>query len=98
MRDPVIFHLIRLLPIGIKEVEGDFDRGDAVRVLSETGESIAVGLCNYPATDLYRIKRRPSKEFKKILGYHGHDEAINRYNLALTSCKLTYAHPNYSRS
>jgi len=81
-----------LLPVGICAVEGDFKRGDAVRVLSESGESIAVGLSNYPAADLYRIKRRPSKEFKKILGYHAHDEAIHRYNLALTGCKLTYAH------
>jgi len=79
-----------LLPIGIVNVEGDFQRGDAVRVLDETDQSIAVGLTNYASEDLGKIKRLPSRDIKAMLGYHPSDEAIHKDNLALTSCTLTY--------
>lgn len=79
-----------LLPVGIARVEGNFQRGDAVRVLDETGESIAVGLTNYTSRDLEKIKRLPSREIGAALGYHPSDEAIHKDNLALTSCTLTY--------
>lgn len=79
-----------LLPVGIMTVEGNFQRGDAVRVLDETGESIAVGLTNYTSHDLDKIKRLPSRAIGATLGYHPSDEAIHKDNLALTRCTLTY--------
>lgn len=79
-----------LLPVGIVRVEGNFIRGDAVRVLDEASESIAVGLTNYASHDLDKIKRLPSRDIGMTLGYHPSDEAIHKDNLAMTSCTLTF--------
>ncbi|MFA4872751.1 MAG: glutamate 5-kinase [Patescibacteria group bacterium] len=79
-----------LLPIGILEVQGNFGRGEAIRVLDERGASIAVGLANYASGDLDKIKRLPSSEIEAMLGYSAGDEAIHKDNLALTNSTLTY--------
>ncbi len=79
-----------LLPVGIVEVQGNFIRGEAIRVLDERGTSIAVGLVNYAAQDLKKIKRAPSSEIESLLGYTAGDEAIHKDNLALTNSTLTY--------
>ena len=79
-----------LLPVGILTVNGDFQRGDAIRVLNEAGESVAVGLANYSAADLNTIKRKPSSDVEMAIGYFAGAEAIHKDNLALTSCTLTY--------
>jgi glutamate 5-kinase len=83
-----------LLPVGISEVEGIFQRGDAIRVLDEKGESLAVGLANYPSDALNAIKRKPSSDIEMTLGYFSGAEAIHKDNLALTSCTLTYHSPS----
>ena len=79
-----------LLPIGILEVQGNFGRGEAIRVLDERGASIAVGLANYASGDLDKIKRLPSSEIEALLGCSAGDEAIHKDNLALTNSTLTY--------
>jgi len=79
-----------LLPVGILTVNGDFQRGDAIRVLNEAGESVAVGLTNYASGDLDKIKRLSSRDIGAVLGYRPSDEAIHNDNLALTSCILTF--------
>ncbi|MEW6610716.1 MAG: glutamate 5-kinase [Patescibacteria group bacterium] len=80
-----------LLPVGILNVQENFMRGDAIRVLDARGRSIAVGLANYAAQDLDKIKRLPSSEIESLLGYTAGDEAIHKDNLALTESTLTYA-------
>ena len=72
-----------LLPIGLVDVSGDFDRGDAVRVIRQDGSEIARGIVNYDSYDLARIVRRSSGEIEAILGYHFGDEVIHHNNLAL---------------
>jgi glutamate 5-kinase len=72
-----------LLPVGVTEISGKFDRGDTVRVKDTNGKEIAIGLVNYPAKDLNRLCRRQSNEIEPILGYTFGDEVIHRNNLLL---------------
>ena len=72
-----------LLPIGVTEVRGEFERGDVVAVLSPEGAEIARGLTNYGAQEARRIARRPSSEIEALLGYVEEPELIHRDNLVL---------------
>lgn len=72
-----------LLPIGIVSVDGDFGRGDLVRIVrKDTGEELGVGLVNYKAADLQRIAGLRSDEIEDALGY-SYLEAVHRDNLLL---------------
>jgi glutamate 5-kinase len=73
-----------LLPIGIRQIDGRFERGDAVAVRDQQGNEIARGLCAYNASDAERIAGKKSNEIEAILGYRGRDEMIHRDDLALT--------------
>jgi glutamate 5-kinase len=72
-----------LLPAGIVRVTGEFERGDTVRVATQDGTGIAVGLAGYGAEDLNRLCGRQSAEIETILGYTFGDEVIHRDNLVL---------------
>ena len=72
-----------LLPIGIRSVSGEFNRGEVVTCVSEDGKDIARGLTNYNAAEARRIAGHPSKEIESLLGYGGDTEVIHRDNLVL---------------
>ena len=73
-----------LLPAGIRQIDGRFERGDAVAVRDQQGREIARGLSAYNAADAERIAGKKSNEIEAILGYRGRDEVIHRDDLALT--------------
>jgi glutamate 5-kinase len=73
-----------LLPAGIRQVDGRFERGDAVLVKDRDGREIARGLTAYNAADAERIAGKRTVEIEAILGYRGRDEMIHRDDLALT--------------
>jgi glutamate 5-kinase len=72
-----------LLPIGVRRVAGDFNRGDLVRCLSEDGAEIARGLANYGAREAAAICGAASHEIEARLGYVDEAELIHRDNLVL---------------
>ena len=72
-----------LLPSGISEVRGRFRIGDAVRLISESGRQLAVGMANYDSSDVKRIAGRKTSEVESILGFKYDDEVIHRDNLVL---------------
>ncbi len=72
-----------LLPAGIVEVEGEFERGDVVIVRDGEGRELARGLSAYGSAEARRIRRRKSNEIEAILGYHGRDEVIHRDDLVV---------------
>ncbi len=71
-----------LLPAGVTAARGNFQRGALVRILSQDGDPLGVGLTNYKAADLRRIMGKKTKEIEPILGYR-YDEAMHRDNLVL---------------
>ncbi|WP_426996017.1 glutamate 5-kinase [Pseudarthrobacter sp. N5] len=64
-----------LLPAGISAVEGDFEAGDAVEMVSAEGTVIARGLVNYSAAELPQMLGRSTKELGKALG-RGYDREV----------------------
>lgn len=72
-----------LLAVGVKEVTGDFSRGEIVSCINLKGEEIARGLVNYSAADVTQIKGKGSNEIESTLGYIDDAELIHRDNLVL---------------
>lgn len=73
-----------LLPAGVTDVRGTFERGDAVLLLDPAGREIGRGLCAYSSTDAHAIKGHKSREIEAILGYRGRDEMVQRDDLVLS--------------
>ena len=76
-----------LLPSGIKGVKGRFSRGDAVLILNERGQELAVGMVNYHSSDILKIMGAKSSEIESRLGFKQDDEVIHRDNLVITNDK-----------
>jgi glutamate 5-kinase len=72
-----------LLPIGVTEVSGEFERGEAVAIHDPEGREIARGLINYSSSETRLIMRRPSSEIEAILGFIEEPELVHRDNLVL---------------
>ena len=72
-----------LLPVGVTQVNGEFERGAVVACLDETGLEIARGLINYASSEARRIAGCPSTEIEQRLGYLDAPELIHRDNLVL---------------
>jgi glutamate 5-kinase len=72
-----------LLPVGVTRVSGEFDRGDAVRILDPEGTEIARGLVNYSSAEVGRIQGKQSSEIEPTLGFAYGDEVIHRSNMVL---------------
>ena len=72
-----------LLPIGVVDLSGEFERGEVVTCVDQDGQAIARGLVNYSAQDTRRILRQPSTQIEAILGYVDEPELIHRDNLVL---------------
>lgn len=72
-----------LLPAGVRQIEGRFERGDAVAVRDQQGHEIARGLVAYSVSDAERIAGKRSAEIEAILGYRGRDEMIHRDDMAM---------------
>jgi glutamate 5-kinase len=73
-----------LLPIGVLDVIGDFEVGSPVECRNLQGNVVGVGLVNYNAGDIRKIKRLKSNEIKRQLGEKPYDEVIHRDNLTVT--------------
>jgi glutamate 5-kinase len=65
-----------LLPVGIVDVEGAFDVGDAVDVARD-GERIGKGIVNYTAVELRRVAGLKSAEVRELLP-RASEEAVHR--------------------
>jgi glutamate 5-kinase len=72
-----------LLPIGVVGLRGSFGIGAPVRCLDKAGNVIGIGLSNYKASEIDRIRGHRSDEIEEIIGYKHSDEVIHRNNFVL---------------
>ncbi|HZV53483.1 MAG TPA: glutamate 5-kinase [Rhodocyclaceae bacterium] len=72
-----------LLAVGVKAVEGEFERGAAVACRSASGKEVARGLINYSNSETRRIAGHATAEIESLLGYLDDEELIHRDNLIL---------------
>ncbi len=70
-----------LLPAGIRHIEGQFNVGALIRIVSLTGDDIGVGLSNYSSEDLEKIVGLQSTDIATALGDCPYEEAVHRDNL-----------------
>jgi len=72
-----------LLAAGIKQVEGDFQRGDIVNICDSEGSRLGCGITNYSSADIEIIKGVHSRRIATLLGYDYGSEVVHRNNLVV---------------
>ena len=72
-----------LLPAGVKAVAGTFGKGDAVRVVDETGDEIARGLVRRDFAEVERVAGL-SSDAAATMGVEGRPELIHADDLVVT--------------
>ena len=70
-----------LLPVGITDINGSFQRGDTVSVIDQEKNKIGLGVTSYSSEDIKKIKGLKSDQINKILGYSSRGEVIHIDNL-----------------
>ncbi len=72
-----------LLATGITAVDGDFEHGNTISVVTLEGREIARGIANYNGEDARKIIGVHTNGLVKILGSKPYDEVIHRDNMVL---------------
>jgi glutamate 5-kinase len=72
-----------LLATGIKQVDGEFQRGDVVTIYDHKGSILGCGITNYSSADIGTIKGAHSKKIATLLGYDYGSEVVHRNNLVV---------------
>tara|TARA_B110000008_G_C16888934_1_gene532041 strand:- start:439 stop:1290 length:852 start_codon:yes stop_codon:yes gene_type:complete len=67
-----------LLPAGIRYVEGKFNKGDHLRVVSLNKKEYARGLSSFSSEEVFKIVGLQSKQIKQVLGYDTKSEVIHK--------------------
>jgi glutamate 5-kinase len=72
-----------LLPAGVADISGDFERGEAIAIVTASGHEIGRGLIAYSSKDAKLIMGRKTGDILELLGYRGRDEMIHRDDLVM---------------
>lgn len=71
-----------LLPIGIRSTKGRFSRGDCVEIIFKN-KRIAIGISEYSATEIEKIKKLKSNELESILTFVPSKVVVHKNNMQL---------------
>jgi len=71
-----------LLPAGVTEVRGSFDRGDVVSVMDTAGTEFARGIVNYSSSEAKKISGLHSNIINEVIESRNYDALITRDNIA----------------
>ncbi len=72
-----------LLPAGVVKVEGTFERGDPVDIVTEDRQHVARALTGYGSEDAQRLVGVQSNKISEILGHSGRSALVHRDDMAL---------------
>ena len=72
-----------LLPVGIIEVNGKFERGDTVSIINKLNNKVGIGVTSYSSDEISKIKGIKSDNIKDRLGYISRGEVIHIDNMVL---------------
>lgn len=78
-----------LLPAGVLDIQGKFDRGDPVVMTDCRMREVGRGLVAYSSEDAKLIIGHHSREIENIVGFSGRDELIHRDDLVVWEEKET---------
>jgi glutamate 5-kinase len=72
-----------LLPIGVVQVQGHFNKGDVVALCDPEGHEFGRGLTNYTAADAQRVLGLRTDQIAEALGSAPYEEIVHRDNLVV---------------
>lgn len=72
-----------LLPAGVVAVDGDFVRGDAVKLTDESRQIVGYALVNYDSESARRLCGVHSDSISAVLGYRHEEEIVHRDNMTI---------------
>ena len=67
-----------LLATGIKKVNGQFIKGDHIRILDKNNKEYARGLTSFSSVEIKKIQGQHSNKIKDLLGYVSKSEVIHK--------------------
>ena len=70
-----------LLPAGVKNISGIFEKGDHILVKDQNNVECARGLASFSSVEIEKIKGSHSSQIKNILGYSSREEIIHKDDL-----------------
>ncbi len=73
-----------LLPVGVTQIDGAFERGDCVSLIDAAGHEIGRGLAALASDDALLMMGKASGERDDILGGPGRAELVHRDDMVLT--------------
>ena len=72
-----------LLPVGLTEIEGTFERGDVVTIIDANNTELGKGMTAYSSVEAKQIIGCQSDSIKDKLGYKNSSEIVHRDDMAL---------------
>jgi glutamate 5-kinase len=72
-----------LLPAGVLEVRGEFDRGDVVSILDEGAHELGRGIVNYSSDEARKVSGQRSDKIDELIEGRNYDALITRDNIAI---------------
>jgi len=72
-----------LLPSGVVEVRGRFQRGDVVELEDGSGRVFGRGLTNYSSEEVAQVRGRKTSEIAATLGAKPYDEVVHRNHMVI---------------
>ena len=72
-----------ILPAGILSTEGNYEKGDLIKIIDQNKIFIGTGLTHFNNSEVELIKGSKSENIETILGYRGKDEVVHRDDLVL---------------
>ena len=72
-----------LLAAGITKINGNFKKGENVKILDQNNNQLARGLSSFSSVEIDKIKGKQSREIEKILGYLSKTEVIHKDDMVL---------------
>jgi glutamate 5-kinase len=72
-----------LLPVGVVDADGTFDRGEIVSLVDLQNREVGRGLTNYGVQDVLQIRGKKTSELRDIIGQNVYAEVIHRDNMQL---------------
>ena len=78
-----IFNNNSLLPVGVESVNGNFLRGDTIKIIDKNGIEVARGLTNFDSKVLLKIIGLKSDKIIDVLGYKDSDTVIHINNMMI---------------
>lgn len=74
---------VSLLPVGVRQVVGEFSRGEMVLCVGPDGDKVACGLVNYSSSESAKVLGVASAGIEAVLGYVDEPELIHLDNMVV---------------